>query len=95
MKCPYDPAHDNTTKPTEHGARYYAKCQICGRKARAVVYSTNENKTLYELVRIGKNPMGDEVKRVRSVRLSDREIEAVERGTLRLIIVNKRITLSV
>ena len=67
---------------------------MCERKARAVVYSTKENKLLYELVRIGKNPMGDEVKRVRSVRLSDREVEAVESGKLRLVIINKRITLS-
>ena len=94
MQCPYDPTHQNSTRPTEHGHRYYAKCNICGRKARAVVYDTVTGKQLYELVKIGKRSLGQHVKKVRTVRLSDDEVEAVERGDLRLVIINKRITLS-
>lgn len=35
------------------------------------------------------------IKRVRSVRLSDEEMDAVETGRLRLVVVNRRITIAV
>jgi len=96
MNCPYNPTHKNNTKPVlEYGRRYYAKCGVCGRKAQAVIYNTAENKLLYELVKIGKRSLGEHRKKVRTVRLSDVEIEAIERGDLKLVICNKRITVTV
>lgn len=35
------------------------------------------------------------IKRVRSVRLSDRDMEAIEAGRLRLVVINRRITIAV
>ena len=95
MNCPYNPAHQNNAKPIEKAGRYYAKCEICGRSALAVLYSTIDKKMLYQLVKIGKNSLGDCRKKVRTVRLSDDEIEAIENGLLRLVIINKRITVTV
>lgn len=97
MKCPYDPSHDNSTKPTLKGFRYYAKCAVCDRTALAVIYPVKDSIPSYRLVRIGAVGSGEENrKKVRTFRASDGEMQAVADGKKRLVVDSKfRITVTV
>jgi hypothetical protein len=92
-KCPYSD-HDNSTKPHRRGTKYYAACDVCGRMAAAHFYNYNTGGAYYTLSRVGRSSIGAAVKRVRTVRLSDSEMAAIERGALRLVVCNNRITVS-
>lgn len=92
--CPYDYNHENNTKPVVTGHKNYVACGICGLKALVIINDKVDGSKSYSLARIGRYSLEGFSKRVRSVRLSDSEMKAVERGDLRLIVRNFRITVS-
>lgn len=92
--CPYDHNHENNTKPVITGHKNYVTCGICGLKALVVIHDKADGSKSYSLARIGRHSIEGFSKRVRSVRLSDSEMRAVEHGDLRLIVRNFRITVS-
>lgn len=81
-------------QPIKNKNRMYSKCAACGRKSLFVIHHKVGGSKSYSLVRIGRYSLPEFVKKVRSVRLSDLEMKAVERGDLRLIVRNSRITVS-
>jgi hypothetical protein len=91
--CPYDKTHENNTKPSS-GYRSHVVCPVCNRKALVVIHDKVDGSQSYSLARIGRYSLEGFAKKVRSVRLSDSEMKAVERGDLRLIVRNFRITVS-
>lgn len=60
-----------------------------------VIHDKVDGNKSYSLVRIGRHSFQEFAKKVRTVRLSDRELTALEAGEIRLVVVNKRITVSV
>jgi len=94
--CPYDGSHRNTGVPALSGCKYYALCAVCGRKALVVIYGKAGGGRSYSLARVGRRSSRvGTVKFVRSVRLSNDEMCAVEQGKLHLLVINNRITLTV
>jgi hypothetical protein len=69
--------------------RYFVTCD-CGEKAQAVMIHGYQH-----VFKTGRKLDGYFVKRVCSVRLSEADKDAVKSGRLRLVIVDKRITLAV
>lgn len=94
MKCPYDPTHENTAKPSKSGFRYYAKCENCGKKAVVIIHSKVDERKSYELAKVGASKVRD-AKKVRTIRLSDSEMKSIESGRLKLVVSNNRITITV
>lgn len=94
-KCPYDPTHENTAKPQRSGHKFFATCPVCKRKSLVTIRTKVDGTQAYSLSRIGKYSLGEFAKKVRSFRASDSEMAAIERGDMRLVVCNNRITLSV
>jgi hypothetical protein len=92
--CPYNKSHRNTGLVEDKSFRYFAVCPVCGKSARVVIYERVDGSKTCTLSKIGKRPVGD-AKKVRSVRLSDVEMQAVADGRLRLVVSNNRITVTV
>jgi hypothetical protein len=90
MKCPYG--------NHEHGAKVFegdkfSRCLVCGKSAMVETHASITG-YMFTLSRTGRRKTA-EPKRVRTVRLSDRDMEAVAQGRLRLTVIGNRITVTV
>ena len=82
----HDWERDVTRKHNRRG-RYFVVCS-CGAKSQC-----SDNDLVFNT---GTQKMDDnQIKRVRSVRLSDSEMDSIESGKLRLVIIKRRITVVV
>lgn len=91
MKCPYG--------NHEHGAKVmlgdkFSRCLVCGKSAKVETHASIDTGYMFVLSRTGRRKTA-EPKTVRTVRLSDRDMEAVAQGRLRLTVIGNRITVTV
>jgi hypothetical protein len=89
--CPY--CHNPQMPIPPKSFRPFGQCPNCGKKSRAVITAQSDGIQLIKYVATAKP--SDDPKRVRSVRLSNSEMMAIEQGRLRLVISNSRITVAV
>ena len=88
--CPYCGHPEMPDAPKD--ARPFAQCPACGKKSRAKIVTLPGVRLVRYVATSRRTP---DPKRVRSVRMSDAEMRAVEAGRLRLTVSNGRITLAV
>lgn len=94
MKCPY--CNNNNMPSPPKSPRPFGKCPDCGKKSRAAV-TLSKNGQIYSHYSATSKAKLDpaDVKKVRSFRAADNELGAIEAGTLRLVVINRRITIAV
>jgi len=90
MKCPYG-NHEHGAKVLEGDK--FSRCLICGKSSMVESYAVGGGYA-YNLSRTGRRKSA-EPKTVRTVRLSDRDMDAVAQGRLRLTVIGNRITVTV
>lgn len=92
--CPYC-GHPEMPRPPK-SARPYAACPNCGKHSRAVIFDIADGSKQVRYVATSSPRLKrSDLKKVRSIRLSDNEMNLVEAGHLRLTVSNGRITLAV
>ena len=91
MKCPY--CKNNNMPAPPKSFRPFGLCPDCGRKSRAAVNKARDGKVFVHYSATGK--ASENPKTVRSFRATDNELDLVEKGKLRLVVRNRRITIAV